>query len=81
MGSISLVYPDEEEVAFLRCLGSKENSGEDEGLTKEEINTFYQQYYMKLRRRGMQPNLAPPFSTSLDGVASELSSSDSGSEA
>lgn len=42
------VYPDEEEAAFLRSLGWEENPGEDEGLTEEEINAFYQEY-MKLR--------------------------------
>lgn len=36
------VYPDEEEAAFLRSLGWEDNSGEDEGLTEEEINAFYQ---------------------------------------
>ncbi|KAK8483131.1 hypothetical protein V6N12_018138, partial [Hibiscus sabdariffa] len=77
----SAVRSNEEEAAFLRSLGWEENSGEDEGLTEEEINTFYQRYYMKLRRRGMQPKLAQSFATSLDGAASELSSSDSGSEA
>lgn len=41
------VYPDEEEAAFLRSLGWEESSGEDEGLTEEEINAFYQEY-MKL---------------------------------
>ena len=35
--------PDEEEAAFLRSLGWEENSGEDEGLTEEEINAFYQE--------------------------------------
>ncbi|XP_038899422.1 uncharacterized protein LOC120086719 [Benincasa hispida] len=44
---------DEEEAAFLRSLGWEENSGEDEGLTEEEINAFYQQY-MKLK-----PSLKP----------------------
>jgi hypothetical protein len=34
---------DEEEVAFLRSLGWEEDSGEDEGLTEEEINAFYQE--------------------------------------
>ncbi|KAK8473924.1 hypothetical protein V6N11_009333 [Hibiscus sabdariffa] len=72
---------DEEEAAFLRSLGWEENSGEDDGLTEEEINTFYQRYYMKLRRRGMQPKLAQSFAASSDGAASELSSSESGSEA
>ena len=35
---------DEEEAAFLRSLGWVEDSGEDEeGLTEEEINAFYQE--------------------------------------
>lgn len=38
------IYPDEEEAAFLRSLGWDENGGEDEGLTEEEINAFYQEY-------------------------------------
>lgn len=37
------LYPDEEEAAFLRSLGWEENSDEDEGLTEEEINAFYQE--------------------------------------
>ncbi|KAI3464453.1 hypothetical protein Pfo_021116 [Paulownia fortunei] len=41
-GSVS-IYPDEEEAAFLRSLGWEENGGEDEGLTEEEINAFYQE--------------------------------------
>lgn len=36
-------FPDEEEAAFLRSLGWEENDGEDEGLTEEEINAFYQE--------------------------------------
>lgn len=39
---------DEEEAAFLRSLGWEENSGEDEGLTDEEINAFYQQVWCLL---------------------------------
>ncbi|CAL1412202.1 unnamed protein product [Linum trigynum] len=38
----------EEEAAFLRSLGWEETSGEDEGLTEEEISAFYQEY-MKLK--------------------------------
>lgn len=41
--STATVYPDEEEAAFLRSLGWEENSDEDEGLTEEEINAFYQE--------------------------------------
>ena len=36
------LYPDEEEVAFLRSLGWEEN-GEDESLTEEEISAFYRE--------------------------------------
>ncbi|KAK8597208.1 hypothetical protein V6N12_065684 [Hibiscus sabdariffa] len=77
---------DEEEAAFLRSLGWEETSGEDEGLTEEEINAFYQEYMelrpsLKLCRGMQQPKLAQSFATNLDGAASELSSSDSGSEA
>lgn len=43
MSSSATVYPDEEEAAFLRSLGWEENSGEDEGLTEEEITAFYQE--------------------------------------
>ena len=43
MTAIAMVYPDEEEAAFLRSLGWEENTGEDEGLTEEEINAFYQE--------------------------------------
>ncbi|GMI83182.1 hypothetical protein like AT1G36990 [Hibiscus trionum] len=80
-----MVYPDEEEAAFLRSLGWEENTGEDEGLTEEEINAFYQEY-MKLRPslklcHGMQPMLSRSVSNNLDGASSELSSSDSESEA
>uniref|UniRef100_A0A7N0UP93 Uncharacterized protein n=1 Tax=Kalanchoe fedtschenkoi TaxID=63787 RepID=A0A7N0UP93_KALFE len=42
------VIPDEEEAAFLRSLGWEESCSDDDGLTEEEINTFYQQL-MKLR--------------------------------
>lgn len=34
--------PSEEEAAFMRSLGWEENTDEDEGLTEEEINAFFQ---------------------------------------
>ncbi|CAI0583896.1 unnamed protein product [Linum tenue] len=37
----------EEEAAFLRSLGWEETSGEDEGLTEEEISAFYQEVNRK----------------------------------
>lgn len=42
MSRYAAVDPDEE-AAFLRSLGWEENSGEDEGLTEEEIKAFYQE--------------------------------------
>ncbi|KAK7311583.1 hypothetical protein RJT34_09822 [Clitoria ternatea] len=81
--------PDEEEAAFLRSLGWEEDSGEDGGLTEEEINAFYQEC-MKLGTttlklcQGMQPKLSKFFesyATNLHGASAELSSSDSRSEA
>ncbi|MED6191720.1 hypothetical protein PIB30_118362 [Stylosanthes scabra] len=76
--------PDEEEAAFLRSLGWEENSGEDGGLTEEEINAFYQEC-MKLGTttlklcQGMQPKLSKlleSYATNMNGA-----SADSGSEA
>ncbi|KAJ9166606.1 hypothetical protein P3X46_021329 [Hevea brasiliensis] len=74
----------EEEAAFLRSLGWEENSGEDEGLTEEEINAFYQQC-MKLQPSfklcpGMQQKLFESHAPVMGGASSELSSTDSGSE-
>ncbi|KAJ1399159.1 hypothetical protein SESBI_30534 [Sesbania bispinosa] len=43
-----VLYSDEEEIAFLRSLGWEENAGDDEGLTEEEIQDFYEKY-MKLQ--------------------------------
>ncbi|KAI4307327.1 hypothetical protein L6164_030528 [Bauhinia variegata] len=83
------IYPDEEEAAFLRSLGWEENSGEDEGLTEEEINAFYQEV-SKLRPgtfklcQGIQPKLSKLFescATNFRGTSAGLSSSDPGSEA
>ncbi|EEF48417.1 mediator of RNA polymerase II transcription subunit 1 isoform X2 [Ricinus communis] len=74
----------EEEAAFLRSLGWEENSGEDEGLTEEEINAFIQEC-MKLKPslkvcRGMQQKLIESHATGLVRASSDRSSSDSGSE-
>lgn len=40
------VGSEEEEAAFLRSLGWEENAGGEEGLTEEEINSFYQEHMM-----------------------------------
>ena len=39
--SNAILYSEEEEAAFLHSLGWEENAEEDEGLTEEEINSFY----------------------------------------
>ncbi|KAL0541369.1 hypothetical protein IC582_021411 [Cucumis melo] len=76
---------DEEEAAFLRSLGWDESCGEDEGLTEEEINSFYREY-MNLKPslkigRCIQPKIFVPSESREDskddGAGSELSSSDS----
>ncbi|KAK8649141.1 hypothetical protein V6N13_129875 [Hibiscus sabdariffa] len=82
---VSAPAHDEEEVAFLRSLGWEENSGEDEGLTEEEINAFYQEY-MKLRPslepcRTILPKLTQSCATNLDGASSESSSTNPISQA
>ncbi|KAK8643128.1 hypothetical protein V6N13_012439 [Hibiscus sabdariffa] len=82
MSATVMVYPDEEEAAFLRSLGWEENNGEDEGLTEEEINAFYQEY-LKLRPslklcRDMQAKLSESVANNMDGASSE---SGTGSEA
>ncbi|KAL7208827.1 hypothetical protein ACSBR1_030538 [Camellia fascicularis] len=82
------VYPDEEEAAFLRSLGWEENDGEDDGLTEEEINAFYEEC-MKLRPslklcRGLQlklPMLTESHTTGSSRASSELSLSESETEA
>ncbi|KAI5355394.1 hypothetical protein PRUPE_1G505900 [Prunus persica] len=82
------VYPDEEEARFLRSLGWDDNPCDDGGLTEEEISAFYDQV-LKSRPslklcRGMQPKLSTlseSRATNLGGARSDLSSSDSGSEA
>nr|GMD79304.1 mediator of RNA polymerase II transcription subunit 1-like [Ipomoea batatas] len=76
-----MIYPDEEEAAFLRSLGWDENAVEDEGLTEEEINGFYQEY-MKVKPslnnyRGAQPkNISSEFSGKSGAAATDSSSSE-----
>ncbi|KAJ6335614.1 hypothetical protein OIU78_012270 [Salix suchowensis] len=75
----------EEEVSFLRSLGWEENSGEDEGLTEEEINAFLQEYIAKKPSlkvcRGMLQKLNECHAATLGEASFAPSSSDSGSDA
>ncbi|KAG6388737.1 hypothetical protein SASPL_150169 [Salvia splendens] len=80
------IYPDAEEAAFLRSLGWEEN-GEDEGLTEEEINAFYDEY-MKQRPsmeacQSSQPKQATPskLPNAISDAISDSSSSESEPEA
>ncbi|KAL6962092.1 hypothetical protein U1Q18_037047 [Sarracenia purpurea var. burkii] len=82
------VYPDEEEAAFLRSLGWEENAGDEDGLTEEEINAFYEEY-IKLRPPLKQcgavlpklPMLPHSQATGSSSLSSESSSSESVSDA
>lgn len=49
--SHAILPSEEEEAAFLRSLGWEENGGEDEGLTEEEISSFFKDVdeYIKVR--------------------------------
>ncbi|KAL7001988.1 hypothetical protein U1Q18_003136 [Sarracenia purpurea var. burkii] len=77
----AILYSEEEEAAFLRSLGWEENDGEDEGLTEEEINSFYKEVdeYIKLKPslrvlRGMQLKILVPLNPHVGGSASSGSS-------
>ncbi|GAB4861392.1 hypothetical protein Ancab_036575 [Ancistrocladus abbreviatus] len=74
---------EEEEAAFMRSLGWEPNAGDDEGLTEEEINAFYQEY-QKLRpasklSKGLRSKILthPEPEAVSEGAASELSPTDS----
>ncbi|GKB13067.1 hypothetical protein Tco_0846990, partial [Tanacetum coccineum] len=59
-----MLYSEEEEAAFLRSLGWEETT-EEEGLTEEEINSFYRDY-VNLKPasnffKGTQPKCMMPF--------------------
>ncbi|XAR53111.1 hypothetical protein NMG60_11021520 [Bertholletia excelsa] len=78
---------EEEEAAFLRSLGWEENAGEDEGLTEEEISSFYRQMdkYTKLRPssrvfQGMQPKFLAPLKSHTGTVSAGASSGSSSSD-
>lgn len=76
------VLQEEQETAFLRSLGWDENAGDDEGLTEEEINAFYEEY-MKLKPasklcRGLHLMSAQSeLPAACNGGPSEFGSSDS----
>ncbi|XP_047983308.1 uncharacterized protein LOC125224014 isoform X2 [Salvia hispanica] len=81
------IYPDAEEVAFLRSLGWEENSGEDEGLTEEEINAFYQEYMKQRPSLEVCQNSQPKYPTAsklpnpISDEVADSSSSESEAEA
>ncbi|KAL3634742.1 hypothetical protein CASFOL_021796 [Castilleja foliolosa] len=71
------ISPEEEEAAFLRSLGWEENGDEDEGLTEEEINAFYQEY-MNRRPSSKVCVYSQPTGSTLAAISgSESRSSDS----
>ncbi|XP_052205287.1 uncharacterized protein LOC127810083 isoform X2 [Diospyros lotus] len=78
--SNAILYSEEEEAAFLRSLGWEENAGEDEGLTEEEITSFYKEY-SKLKPssrivQGIEPRFLVPLNLR-SGIVGAVASSGS----
>ncbi|PSS26740.1 Serine/threonine-protein kinase ifkB [Actinidia chinensis var. chinensis] len=78
--SNAILYSEEEEAAFLRSLGWEENTEEDEGLTEEEINSFYKEVdeYIKLKPslrvlQGMQLKVLVPLNSHSESVGGDAS--------
>ncbi|XP_071715935.1 uncharacterized protein [Rutidosis leptorrhynchoides] len=66
----AILYSEEEEARFLRSLGWEETTDEEEGLTEEEISSFYRDVskYLTLQTEskifnGTQPKLLMPLHT------------------
>ncbi|XP_057497223.1 uncharacterized protein LOC130781864 isoform X2 [Actinidia eriantha] len=85
--SNAILYSEEEEAAFLRSLGWEENTEEDEGLTEEEINSFYKKVdeYIKLKPssrilQGMQLKVLVPFNSHSESVGGDASPGSSSSD-
>ncbi|XP_073123033.1 uncharacterized protein [Henckelia pumila] len=82
MSGDGTIFPDEEEAAFLRSLGWEENGGEDEGLTEEEINSFYQEYMNRRpSSKACMSSMLTEFHRPTVGIAGSDSNSKSESEA
>ncbi|GFY94742.1 hypothetical protein Acr_10g0001270 [Actinidia rufa] len=84
--SNAILYSEEEEAAFLHSLGWEENAEEDEGLTEEEINSFYKDVdeYIKLKPssrvlQGMQPKFLVPLNSHTESFGGDASSGSSSS--
>ncbi|XWS40305.1 hypothetical protein CRYUN_Cryun18bG0129200 [Craigia yunnanensis] len=81
----AFLYPDEKEAAFLRSLGWEENTGDDEGLTEEEISAFFKEYLKlkpsaKLFHRMQSIGPLNSHNGTHGGASSGLSSMDSNEE-
>ncbi|XAR49406.1 hypothetical protein NMG60_11032601 [Bertholletia excelsa] len=86
-GPPAILYSEEEEAAFLRSLGWEESAEEDEGLTEEEISSFYKEahQYMKLKSssrilQGIRPKFLVPPSLQEGSVGGYMSSGSSSSD-
>ncbi|MED6209257.1 hypothetical protein PIB30_053074 [Stylosanthes scabra] len=62
--STNSVLPPDEEIAFLHSLGWEESAGEDEGLTEDEIQDFYEKY-LKLQSSS---NISPTSTSKPDSI-------------
>lgn len=66
----AVIYPSEEEEAFLRSLGWEDNTGDEGGLTEEEINAFVQKYMKHKPASKLSQNLQLKIATESDPQAS-----------
>lgn len=66
----AVIYPSEEEEAFLRSLGWEDNTGDEGGLTEEEINAFVQKYMKHKPASKLCQNLQLKIATESDPQAS-----------
>ncbi|KAI4318789.1 hypothetical protein MLD38_032456 [Melastoma candidum] len=68
-GEVRSVYSVEEEAAFLRSLGWEESAGEEEGLTEEEISSFFQE----CSKLGLSPKSLSARKMELELIANQKS--------
>ncbi|GJY37850.1 hypothetical protein Tco_0424214 [Tanacetum coccineum] len=78
--SDAILYSEEEEARFLRSLGWEETAEEEEGLTEEEISSFYRDVskYLNMQAaskifKGTQPKLLIPLHSQM-GKNGDISS-------
>ncbi|KAJ0696979.1 hypothetical protein HanLR1_Chr10g0363531 [Helianthus annuus] len=78
LNSDAFLYSEEEEARLLRLMGWEETADEDEGLTEEEINSFYRDAskYLNMQAaskifKGTQPKLLIPLHSQISEISSD----------